>query len=523
MYLSNGPHPHLLEMIAVQNIDDYKALAAAMPICDVSWGDLILKRRADLEASGHIFTDVPVFSEAEMIIGFHGVLQGLQHAHSRGNAHLDLKPGNVLIFYEWDIGTTKIADFGLGMKIGSTLQGPCGTPGYMAPELCSVGKPDGAPFVIVSAAMDVYSVSMMFAEVMTGFTTAQIQQMASAGELQAKLPGSPRFAAAVCGGLKRYIVDRARLEDLLLASCEDLDRLNANPPPPAVQPVDPVVLATGSLPPGHPAPSPPQAALSDAVAIPSTALPPTLAPPHFLAALLAAVDVTVLRRRRHTWCGALRSNPFAAFAEAAPLQTPHIPHLPPLATAAQGPAPVAGPSICDTAAVIPAALFPEPIAASTRPVAPREPTGSSPITPCVEEDTPVTSLLQETPPACASPGSMWQIGASLCCSPRPPAVPAGQPTESAHRGSRPPLTEEADSQLTAGDGLTKAGNDKNGTGLLGSAGEEEPCFPRDEACGRDSEAVPVVGNGVCVGCWCALAVAAGVVGLVAARAVCRRH
>lgn len=70
------------------------------------------------------------------------LLSALQHLHSHGFVHLDLKPANVLMT---DSGRLKLGDFGLLLqfkqKIAAPLEGKVkedvqeGDPRYMAPEL----------------------------------------------------------------------------------------------------------------------------------------------------------------------------------------------------------------------------------------------------------------------------------------------------------------------------------------------------------------------------------------------------
>jgi serine/threonine-protein kinase len=59
------------------------------------------------------------------------VLAGLEHAHSLGILHLDLKPGNLWLLRA---GGLKILDFGIGANNRSDPSVPAGTPAYMAPE-----------------------------------------------------------------------------------------------------------------------------------------------------------------------------------------------------------------------------------------------------------------------------------------------------------------------------------------------------------------------------------------------------
>jgi eukaryotic-like serine/threonine-protein kinase len=59
------------------------------------------------------------------------VLAGLEHAHTLGILHLDLKPGNLWLPRA---GGLKILDFGIGANNRSDPSFTAGTPAYMAPE-----------------------------------------------------------------------------------------------------------------------------------------------------------------------------------------------------------------------------------------------------------------------------------------------------------------------------------------------------------------------------------------------------
>lgn len=63
---------------------------------------------------------------------FHHLINGLEHAHSRGIAHLDLKPSNLIV----DEGfIMKIIDFDQAQRITNERMTSGGTEGYRAPEV----------------------------------------------------------------------------------------------------------------------------------------------------------------------------------------------------------------------------------------------------------------------------------------------------------------------------------------------------------------------------------------------------
>jgi serine/threonine-protein kinase len=91
------------------------------------------------------------------------VADALDHAHSRGLVHRDVKPGNVLV--ERD-GRVKVTDFGIAKAAGSselTRAGAVvGTARYLAPE-----QVEGAP---VDARTDVYALGLVLYEMLCGQT-----------------------------------------------------------------------------------------------------------------------------------------------------------------------------------------------------------------------------------------------------------------------------------------------------------------------------------------------------------------
>jgi serine/threonine protein kinase len=64
------------------------------------------------------------------------VLLALDYFHQNGIVYRDLKLDNILLCAD---GHIKVADYGIckqNMQYGATTQTFCGTPDYMAPEVC---------------------------------------------------------------------------------------------------------------------------------------------------------------------------------------------------------------------------------------------------------------------------------------------------------------------------------------------------------------------------------------------------
>lgn len=108
------------------------------------------------------------------------IAEAIEHAHTKGVIHRDLKPGNVLVDND---GNPKILDFGLSrslersedlMTAGSNR---VGTPAYMAPELfCASTDPSGVK-------SDVYALGVMFFQLVS----SQLPHTGSVSEIRHRL------------------------------------------------------------------------------------------------------------------------------------------------------------------------------------------------------------------------------------------------------------------------------------------------------------------------------------------------
>ena len=105
------------------------------------------------------------YSEREARAVFKQMVSGIATAHQRHICHRDLKPENVLLASKTDDTTIKLADLGFAKILpaaNSLMTTPCGTPGYVAPEVIAT------PSRGYSTACDVWSMGVILFILLVG-------------------------------------------------------------------------------------------------------------------------------------------------------------------------------------------------------------------------------------------------------------------------------------------------------------------------------------------------------------------
>jgi class 3 adenylate cyclase len=143
-----GDHPNIVTVFDIGEED-----ATTYLVCQFMGGGSVedLLERSDGKGLG-IDESVRIATQ---------VAQALDHAHTRGVVHRDVKPGNIWLA---DDGAAKLGDFGLAVALDRsrlTAEGMMlGTVAYMAPEQALGRQPD--------ARSDLYSLGAMLYEMLTG-------------------------------------------------------------------------------------------------------------------------------------------------------------------------------------------------------------------------------------------------------------------------------------------------------------------------------------------------------------------
>jgi len=103
------------------------------------------------------------YPESEARIVIKNIVNGVLYMHEQGLVHRDLKPENMLLVSKDDHVTVKIADFGFSKNIeeGRLLSTPCGSPGYVAPEIANEQS--------YTTGVDMWSIGVILYTMLVGF------------------------------------------------------------------------------------------------------------------------------------------------------------------------------------------------------------------------------------------------------------------------------------------------------------------------------------------------------------------
>jgi eukaryotic-like serine/threonine-protein kinase len=124
--------------------------------------------------------NLPIRERLEL---FTSVCQAIQHAHTKGIIHRDIKPTNVLVTQQDGQPIVKVIDFGIAKAMGQQLTEKTlftefaqmvGTPLYMSPEQAAMSSTD------VDTRSDIYSLGVLLYELLTGSTPVSKEQLKQA-------------------------------------------------------------------------------------------------------------------------------------------------------------------------------------------------------------------------------------------------------------------------------------------------------------------------------------------------------
>ncbi|MBI2947262.1 MAG: serine/threonine protein kinase [Verrucomicrobia bacterium] len=121
---------------------------------------------------------------AERLDLFLQVCRAIQHAHQKGIIHRDIKPSNILVTLHDGMPVSKVIDFGIAKATQGRLTDQTlftvfeqflGTPAYMSPEQAEMSGLE------IDARSDIYSLGVLFYELITGKPPFEQKELISAG------------------------------------------------------------------------------------------------------------------------------------------------------------------------------------------------------------------------------------------------------------------------------------------------------------------------------------------------------
>src|SRR5205085_6800227 len=114
------------------------------------------------------------------------VCQAVQHAHQKGVIHRDIKPSNIMVTTTLEgAALPMVIDFGIAKAttnqcltdktVFTAFEMLIGTPAYMSPEQAALTNAD------VDTRTDIYSLGVLFYELLTGSTPFDTGELLKAG------------------------------------------------------------------------------------------------------------------------------------------------------------------------------------------------------------------------------------------------------------------------------------------------------------------------------------------------------
>jgi len=176
----------------------------------------------ELMTGGELFdriVDMGHFTEKMAQDVVYNLLDCLRYMHSKGIAHRDLKPENMLMSTKEKDAQVKITDFGLSKffdEQSSVMKTPCGTPGYIAPEVLHMRGYDKQ--------CDVWSMGVIVYILLCGFppfyadNDAQLFEKIKRGEYQFLKP----YWDPISDAAKQFVQRMLVVDPKKRATCEDL-------------------------------------------------------------------------------------------------------------------------------------------------------------------------------------------------------------------------------------------------------------------------------------------------------------
>lgn len=200
-----GAHPHLLPVEAIDSPMRGVAFELAFPVCQGGSLELVMRkqipeRNAVAAQEGYELSDLPILGPHIFLPAILGLLKALQHSHSRGIVHMDVKPENVIFRHDEDYDSAKLIDFGLALHLGQKIKGPHGTPGFRAPEIDALAEA-GAEAVGAHPSQDVFGVGKLCFRSLRGFRADDVRAEANTFGMWVARAYGLEIATVLCAAL----------------------------------------------------------------------------------------------------------------------------------------------------------------------------------------------------------------------------------------------------------------------------------------------------------------------------------